>query len=71
MYVKYFVEICVPTCFGVGQIVNYLKLLDPGLKIGQFEALFCLHTENKSYSDDPIELKTNWEALGVGYWGLE
>ena len=48
MYVKHFMTFRVPTCFRVGQIANYLNLLDPGWEIGQFEAVFCLHTENKS-----------------------
>jgi len=26
---------------------NYHKLLDPGWKTGQFEAVFCLYTENR------------------------
>ena len=43
-------NIRVPTCFWVGQIANYLNLLDPGWKIGQIEAVFCQHTENKSYA---------------------
>lgn len=28
------------------------------------------NTLSGGHSDDPIELKTNWEVLGVGYWGL-
>ena len=46
--VKKFITNCVPTSFGVSQNGNYLNLLDPGWKIGQFEAVFCLHTENMS-----------------------
>ena len=59
MYVKHFVNIRVPTCFGVSQIANYPKLLDPGWEIGQIEAFFCLHTENKSQSlnsPDPVDV---------------
>jgi hypothetical protein len=41
------------------------EVLDPSVLIP------LKNTSSDGSSDDPIELKTNWAALGVGYWGLD